>query len=258
MSVFISGLIVAHNEEQKIEDALKSLNFCDEIVVVLDNCTDGTEGICKKFTGQILKGSWPIEGERRAVGIEACKGKWIVELDADERVSDPLKRELQHTLKDAPDGYFQTPIDNYVGGRLVKHGWAGSFGTTRTKKVFSKGSKVWGMDRVHPKLELKGQEMELFNPIVHLVDDDIDDMIDRLQRYSTAMAKDMRDRHEPAPHPLKTFRKMLTRFYKSYLGRKGYKEGRMGFFLAIVTAMMPLMVHVKRAYEYTDDASKKS
>ena len=70
----ISAVIVAHNEEKKIEACLKSLNFVDEIVVVLDKCTDGTKEIVQKYTNKIVEGSWNIEGARRNVAVNSASG----------------------------------------------------------------------------------------------------------------------------------------------------------------------------------------
>ena len=72
MVMKISALIVARNEEKKIESTLKSLNFADEIIVILDRTTDKTESICRKYTKKIFKGGWQSEGERRNFGIKKC------------------------------------------------------------------------------------------------------------------------------------------------------------------------------------------
>lgn len=248
----ISGLIVAHNEEEMIEEALRTLDFCDEIIVVLDKCTDSTKKIATKYTKDIIEGEWEIEGTRRNLGIDRCKNKWIIELDADERVSPELRESIIQHIQTAPDGYVLLPIHNYVGTRLIKHGWAGSFGTTKAKKLFTKGSKVWGDQRAHPALKLTGKEMEITTGgIVHLVDKDINDMIDRLKRYSDWVAKDMAESGNIIP--LRTaVRKGFTRFYKSYLGRKGYKEGKYGFLLALMAALFPILSTLKATLEYNE------
>ena len=69
----ISVLLVVHNEEKQISDCLEKLGFSDEIVVILDKCTDNTLNIVKKFTKKFYIGSWDIEGERRNFGITKCK-----------------------------------------------------------------------------------------------------------------------------------------------------------------------------------------
>lgn len=248
MTQKLTGLVVAHNEEEMIEGCLKSLKFCDEIIVVLDNCTDDTKQIAKKYTDNLIEGTWEIEGERRNLGIDKCTHDWILELDADERVTPGLESEIREKIETASDGYFLIPIDNYVGKRMIAYGWAGSFGTSNAKKLFKKGCKVWGNQRVHPKLTLKGDEMQLVHPISHHVDKDINDMIDRLQRYSDAQAADWRDK-KYLPKFRTSVRKGMTRFYKSYLARKGYKEGKYGILLAIMAGLLPILTHLKAELE---------
>lgn len=249
----LTGLMVVHNEEGVIEEALKSLHFCDEIVVVLDRCTDSTLEIVKKYANCIIEGgeaeNFHVEGVRRNTGINACKGHWILELDADERISPELCTEIQTILKtQKEDGYYLVPVRNYVGDRWVKYGWAGSFGTNTVARLFAKGSKVWGKGLVHPSIELNNKLGRLTQPIIHLVDTDINDMIDRLKRYTDARAKDMAAEGELPPFRT-SVRKGLTRFYKSYLGRKGYREGRMGFLLALMAMMFIILSHIKAEVE---------
>ncbi len=254
MPAKLSALVVAHNEAEVIEDCLKSLVFCDEIVVVLDKCTDGTKAIAERYAHTLVEGSWELEGERRNTGIDACAGDWILEVDADERIHPDLAIEITQHIQAAPEGYVLLPVDNYVGQRLVLHGWAGSFGTTRAKKLFKKGCKLWGAQRVHPSLELKGQEMRLGEDLapghrlIHLVDKDINDMLDRLKRYTDAAAADMRQ-SKRIPKFRTSIRKGLTRFYKSYWARKGYKEGRYGFLIALMAALFPILTHLKAELE---------
>jgi glycosyltransferase involved in cell wall biosynthesis len=90
----LSAVIVAHNEEEKIADCLRSLNFANEIVVVLDKCSDRTKEIVLEFTDKIIEGSWNIEGARRNVALSAATGEWILEIDADERISKELAQEI--------------------------------------------------------------------------------------------------------------------------------------------------------------------
>lgn len=254
-SVQLSALLVVHNEEEVLEEALKSVHFCDEIVVVLDRCSDASKKIAAQYTDKLIEGAWELEGPRRNTGIEACSGAWILEVDADERVAPPLAHEIREFIQTAGDGYVLLPVQNYVGKRLVAHGWAGSFGTTKAKKLFKKGCKVWGDQRVHPKLVLKGAEYEIGTNLkggeglIHLVDKNINDMVLRMLRYSDAMAADMVATGKYMPF-CKALRKGGTRFYKSFIARKGYKEGRYGFLLATMAALTIILAQLKATLEH--------
>ena len=86
----LSALVVAHNEERQLADCLGCLGFADETVVVLDRCSDCSRAIALGFTDRLVEGAWPREGPRRHAGIDACRGEWILEIDADERVPPDL------------------------------------------------------------------------------------------------------------------------------------------------------------------------
>ena len=95
----------------------------------------------------------------------------------------------QRTVETSGAGWHLIPVDNYVGARLIRHGWGGSFGTSAVPRLARKGVKRWGAARVHPPVDLAGQRgATLEARLVHLVDRDISDMLRRLDRYSSARA----------------------------------------------------------------------
>ncbi len=248
----LSALVVAHNEEAQLADCLAALEFADEIVVVLDDCSDGSEGIARRFTDKLVTGVWDIEGPRRHAGIDACNGDWILEVDADERVPPALASEIRARIRNAEPGYFLIPFDNYIGDRLVRYGWGGAWGVSATARLFSQGCKLWGDQRIHPKVTLTGARRWLETPIVHYVDRDISDMLQRLDRYTTARATDMRARGEIGSFA-NNLRRLFSRFFKCYVRRRGYREGYYGFLIALLAGLYPILSHLKARLELDGD-----
>lgn len=247
--VRLSALVVAHNEEAQLADCLATLGFADEIVVVLDRCTDGSRAIAARFTDRLIEGAWPREGDRRNTGIEACRGNWILEVDADERIPEDLAREVRSIAETSPDDWHLIPVDNYIGGRLVRHGWGGSFGTASVPRLFRRGAKVWGNERVHPRLTWQGRQgPRLTHPLLHFVDRDISDMLRRLDRYTTARARDMRE-HGNVGTLAGNVRRLFSRAFKCYVRRKGYREGGWGVLLALCAGLYPLLSYLKATLE---------
>lgn len=246
----LSALIVARNEEARLPDCLASVAFADEVVVVLDRSTDGSARIAQAAGARVVEGAWELEGERRNTGIEACSGDWILEVDADERVDAALAAAVRQTIATSTHAWHQVPVDNYVGERLVRYGWAGSFGTTSVPRLFRRGAKRWRAQRVHPGLDWTGQEGPkiMRGALVHLVDRDISDMLRRLDRYSTAKAADL-----IAAGDIGTLRANVRRFFsrgfKSYVSRRGYREGGWGVLLALCTGAFPLLSYLKAKLE---------
>ena len=102
----LSALVVAHNEEAQLGACLECLEFADEIVVVLDRCTDGSAAIARRFTERVVEGDWLIEGERRNLGLDTCTGDWILEVDADERVSQVLADDVRRSVEECRGRLF--------------------------------------------------------------------------------------------------------------------------------------------------------
>ena len=245
----LSALVVAHNEESQLADCLETLRFADETVVVLDSCTDGSKQIATGFTDRLIEGAWELEGGRRNAGIEACRGAWVLEVDADERIPAALADEIRVAIDGHGGDWFEVPVDNYIGARLVRYGWGASFGRGAHVALFRNGAKRWGPERVHPSLGFEGtQGMRLENRIIHYMDRDISGLIRKLDSYSTARAKDLRDSGDIGSlgHNI---RRIFSRFYKCYVARKGYREGAYGFLIAMLAGLYPILSHLKARFE---------
>ena len=247
----LSALVVAHNEERHLGACLETLKFADELVMVLDRCSDKSLKIASDFGANVIEGAWPIEGARRMTGIEACTGDWILEVDADERIPEALALEIREIIRTAEPGYFQIRFANHIGGHWVKHGWGAYNGAGSGPRLFSKGAKIWGQQRVHPKIELQGPKRWLKEPIIHYVDDSISDVIARFDRYTSSHANDLRA-SKNTESLSKNVRRFFTRFFKSYVQRKGYKEGGYGLILGLFAGLYPLVSYLKATLE-TDE-----
>jgi glycosyltransferase involved in cell wall biosynthesis len=246
----LSALVVARNEQERLPDCLASLGFADELVVVLDRSTDASADIARAHGARLLEGAWEVEGERRNAGIDACTGDWVLEVDADERVEPGLAAAVRATIATSTHAWHLVPVDNYVGGRLIRHGWGGSFGTTAVPRLFRRGAKRWRAQRVHPGLDWTGSEGPKLagGALVHLVDRDISDMLRRLDRYSSAKAADLLAAGEIGTLP-GNLRRFVSRTCKCLIARRGYREGGWGLLIALCAGLYPLLAHLKARLE---------
>ncbi|NVK20649.1 MAG: glycosyltransferase family 2 protein [Methylocystaceae bacterium] len=245
----LSALVTAHNEEDRLAACLETLSFADEIVVVCDKCTDKTEEIARTFTDKVFVGAWALEGDRRNTAISYCTGDWVFEIDADEHMTPALAEEIRKTLQTTTYDWHEILVDNYIGDRLVRHGWGASFGKAAYPGLFKKGVKVWGPERLHPSLKWSGNKGPMLKGrINHYVDRNISDMIRRLDSYSTARAKDLRESGKVGSFA-NNLRRLFSRFFKCYVSRKGYKEGGYGFLIALFAGLFPLLSYLKATLE---------
>ena len=244
----ISALIIARNEEKKIELCLRCLKFADEIVVILDRSTDGTEKICKSYTSKIHKGDWEFEGDRRNFGIKKCSNKWILEIDADELISKQLASEIKKKIKELSFDYYYINLVNYINKKPIKFGWMSCLAPDGKFALFKKNSKVWENQRVHPNYSLQGLKgVEFKNFIDHYMSENISDLILRFNRNTSLKAKDYITENRNLDD-LFSFRKVLSRFLKSYINKKGFKNGFLGIIIGILNSVFPLVTAIKTDY----------
>ena len=213
---------------------------------MLDRCTDGSRAIAARYADTLVEGGWEIEGDRRNLGIRACAGEWVLEIDADEWVSEDMAREVRSAI--ARDDYdaFDYPVLNHVGTRLVREGWGGLFGATTFPGLFRNGFKHWGHARVHPHIEVAGRRGPMLtHGVIHHVDRNISDMLMRLDRYTELRARDLLDLGETKASRANLLRRAVSRFWKIFVVRKAYKEKELGFMIALCGALYPLIAHIK-------------
>ena len=245
----ISALIVARNEEKKIESTLKSLNFADEIIVILDRTTDKTESISRKYTKKIFKGSWHSEGERRNFGIKNCNFTWILEIDADEIINQDLSVEISNAIKSKSSDYYYIRLVNYVGTKAIKFGWMACMAPDGKFCLFKKKNKYWLNGRVHPSYKIHGRKGKgLENYIIHNMSDNISDLLKKFNRNTSFNAIDLVEQNHKL-EKLFSIRKVVSRFLKCYVARKGFLSGNEGLTISLLSAIYPLVSAMKARYD---------
>lgn len=252
----LSAFVCAHNEAERLPACLERLRFADEIVVLLDRCTDASAEIARTMADRVVCGAFPLEGQRRAAAQDACTGDWVLEIDADEGVTPALAREIRGLLASDPAAdWFLIPVDNHIGTHLVRHGWGGSFGTSAVGRLYRRGAKTWQDQRVHPTARLAGRQgPTLGHALQHQLDSDISDMLVRLDRYTRLRAEDLRESRTPLPSLASDSFRGLRRFLKCYLSRRGYREGGWGFLIALMAALYPILSNLRARLEAGDGA----
>ena len=249
MTQRLSVYLPIYNEEVRLEACLQRLGFADEIVVVLDKCTDGSKAIAQKFGAKIVEGNWAIEAPRRNAGIDACTGDWIFEVDADEHVPPELAAEMRQVINTSQAQLHGVPLDNYIGKVLVRYGWGAYFGVSQKASLFRKNAKRYVGARVnHAHVQFDGVfGPVLQNRITHYLDDNLSDTLRRFDSYTTQLAKDLLAANIQESFG-RNFRRIFSRFYKCYVRRHGYREGAIGFLIAMLAGLYPMVGYIKARY----------
>ena len=245
----ISALIIARNEQDKIEKTLKSLDFANETIIILDRSEDRTLQISRKYTSKIFQGSWESEGYRRNYGISKCKSDWILEIDADEVIGKTLAKEIIRKIQAKNADFYYIPLINYVGNLKIIFGWMACLAPDGKFCLFRKNKKKWLDGRVHPQYSLKGCKGSKFkNKIDHYMSKNLSELLIRFNRNTSLYATDLRQ-EKKSTIKLMSLRKIFSRFYKSYFSRKGFRAGGLGFFISILCAIYPIVAAIKSKYD---------
>ena len=238
----ISVTIISLNEADNIAACLESVGWADEIVLVDGFSSDGTARLAEGMGARVFLESWKGYSAQKNSAIEKAGGRWILTLDADERVPDLLRKEIESVLKmeDPCSGYF-IPRRNFFCGREIRHG---GWRPDHNLRLFLKSAGRFEERAVHEKVVVNGRTGYLKHPMDHYTYDSVDDYLERLKRYSTLAAKELAHAGKKAGRRHLILRPPFT-FLKMYLLQLGFLDGRAGFFLAVSYAYYTFLKYVK-------------
>lgn len=244
--VRLSALVCVHNQDARLSECLRKLSFCDEIVVVADRCTDRSQDIARRQGAVVIDGIFPLESQRKAAGVEACSGDWILEIDPDELVDAALAWEIRAVLQMRPAGdWYDLPIDNYVGETLVRDGWVGPLSATVEPRLYKRGLKAWEPRRVAAPVVMAGRSGgALKGAIRRSLGRDTGGLLDRLTRLSGLHAEDIADAGKVASLGA-SLRQGAGAFLRAYAVRGGWREGRPGLVVAAMAALFPVLSNTR-------------
>lgn len=229
----LSIIVITKNEADAIRDCLSSVAWADEIVVVDSGSSDATVAICREFTDKVVVREWPGFGAQKNHALSLAAGDWVFSIDADERVTPELRAEIEAAMRDSGERRaFRTPRLSSFCGRFMQHGgWRPDYVT----RLFRRGCARFSDDLVHERLIVDGGTGTLTRPLIHLSYADLEEVLDKLDRYSTAGAETLALRNENSSL-LRAIVHGGWAFLRTYLLRAGFLDGREGFMLAVVNA----------------------
>ncbi len=244
--VRLSALVCVHNQEAQLAECLRRLIFCDEIIVVADRCTDGSQDTARRHGALVIDGIFPLENHRRMAGVDACSGDWILEVEPDEVIQAALAWEVRAVLQMRRGGdWYELPIDNYLGDTLVRRGWTGALSARREPRLYKRGLKAWAPRRVNAAAVMSGQSGgALTGAIRRTLGQDLGGLVERLNRLTALHAEDIADGDRGAS-TAKGLANGFGTFLKGYLGRGGWREGSLGLLVASLSALYPVLSQMR-------------
>lgn len=246
--VRLSALVCVQNQDAQLSECLRKLSFCDEIVVVADRCTDRSQEVARRQGALVIDGIFPLVSQRKAAGVEACSGDWILEIDPDELVDPALAWEIRVVLQMRPVGdWYDLPIDNYVGETLVRDGWTGALSARAEPRLYKRGLKAWEPRRLNAPAAMAGRPGgALKGAIRRSLGRDVGALMERLNRLTALRAEDLADTGRPTRLTSGMLAGVAT-FLHGYIGRGGWREGRLGLLIALLSGLLPIIARMRAA-----------
>ena len=235
----LSCVILTKNEEQNIEDCIKSASWCDELIVIDDYSKDKTVEIAKRLGAKVFRRELNSDfAGQHNYGLDRVKGDWALFIHADERVPAELATEIKSEVQalfhpgggtdTTPSGFFLKRVDS-LWGQTLKHGETGN---TRILRLARKGAGRWER-KIHETWNIKGETRTLNTPLLHYPHQTIEEFLTDVNFYSTIHAEENKKEGKRG-NLFKVIFFPVFKFVQNWLFKGGFLDGGAGFIAAFV------------------------
>lgn len=254
----ISAVIVAFNEQEKIADAVRSLEWADEIIVVDSFSTDRTREIAESSGAKVITQKWLGFSKQKQFAVNAARFDWIFSLDADERVSDELKREILRiknlSENKIADGYRASRLSYYMKRPIRHGGWYPDW----QLRFFNRTKGAWKEVLIHESVQMTNSaRVEKLNAdILHFSVDNAAHHHRMIgERYAPLAARQMFENNRKTSR-LKIATAGFSAFFQTYILKAAVLDGLAGFCIASFAAHHAFLKHLL-LYELQNERPEK-
>jgi glycosyltransferase involved in cell wall biosynthesis len=230
----ISAVVITYNEEDRIADALRSVAFCDEILVVDAGSTDATRRIAEEAGARVMVNApWPGFVAQRRLATEAAGHDWVLALDADERVSAPLRAEIEARRARGLQGpgYVMPRVAHYLGRWIRATDWY----PDRQLRLFDRRRAQWQGGLVHESVKPDGPPARLRHELEHHSYRDVGEHLQHIEQYARLWARQSLDEGRRAG-PVLAFAAGAFAFFRNYVLKRGALLGGAGLVVSTLNA----------------------
>jgi len=239
----ISVVIITYNEEDRLADALASCRDVAEEILVCDSySTDRTVAVAESGGARVIQHRFSDYGSQKNFAMEKAAHEWVLNLDADERLSRELKASILRVKREgesAASGFMISRRAFYLG-RWIRHsGWY----PDRKLRLFRRSQAHWE-GRIHERLALEGTTNVLAGDILHFTYRDLADHVARINRYTDFQAVELIRKSERGLLAKALLLPPLT-FLRHYVWRGGFRDGFAGLVIALLSAQGTALKYLK-------------
>ncbi|MGI6656908.1 MAG: glycosyltransferase family 2 protein [Desulfobulbus sp.] len=229
----VSVYIIAYNEADKIQAAINSVLWADEIVVVDSHSQDQTAALAEELGARVVQIPFQSFGDLRNQAMAACTHDWIFSLDSDERCTPEARDEILACLADPRADAYYVPRKNFFMGQWIRY--SGYFPDYRQPQLFKKGALVFKDDPVHEAFSIVTRRPVgyLRHPIWQFPFKELAEMQAKAIRYSTLGAEKLALQDGRSRSMTTALLHGLWAFFHTYLIKRGVLDGWPGFVIAL-------------------------
>lgn len=239
----ISVIIITKNEEHNIRECLESVLWANEIIVVDSGSTDSTLDIAKEYGVKIIKKEWGGFAQQKSAALNAATNKWVLSIDADERVTFGLRDEIINLNENEFSGYYIKRENYFYKKKITTCGWD----KDKQIRLFVKKKTSVTNKMVHEGFIVDGKVGILNNYILHYTFRNISSTIEKINHYSTLSAIEYKDKNIEVTI-VKIISHTISAFLRYFFSLKGYKDGMHGFLISIFNSLTTLL-HYSKLWE---------
>lgn len=242
----LSVIVICKNEEAHIARCLKSVDFADEIIVLDSGSTDNTVQIAKKYTSHVYLADWQGYGVQKQRALVKATRQWVLNLDADEFLSDSLRQKIQQIIAEDHFDAYRVPIKMHFYNKALNY----SSSPKRHVRLFKREGAAFSDDIVHEKIILPQSAKigRLRQPILHYSFKDVSHFLYKMNKYSSYSAKIRIEKQKKSSLTHAIFSSFWM-FFRSYVLQRGFLDGNEGFLMAVFNAHGAFYRGVKHRYK---------
>jgi glycosyltransferase involved in cell wall biosynthesis len=239
----VAVLILTYNEEFHIAECVKSAAFADEVIVIDSGSSDRTREIAKELGAKVVVRPFDGFGPQRNFALTQTEAEWVMYLDADERITPALAEEIRKIVVTSEPAAYEMLRHNYAFGQRVMHG---GFRPDYSQRLYPRTAVDW-QGIVHEEGLVSVPKRRLQNIMLHYTYTNWDTYFIKFNSYTSLMARKMQEKGRRATMLHIIFRPWWA-FFRVYILQAGWRDGRIGFILAVFHYFYTMTKYVKLYY----------
>jgi glycosyltransferase involved in cell wall biosynthesis len=234
----VSSIVIAKNEEIRIAQCLAALSWCDEIILVDNGSTDATAHIAGQKGARVVGVKGRDFASLRNAGMKEAKGEWILYIDADETLTEDLRKEIQHVVGGSSIAAYELRRKNFYLGKEWPY-------QDKHLRLFRRDALKGWRGKLHETAIVEGDTAMLVHPLVHDTHRTLSEMVAKTNEWSDIEAKLRFDASHPPVVQWRLWRVMATAFFDSFVGQGGWRAGTVGWIESMYQAFSIFVTYAK-------------